>query len=51
MEQWYVEDFGSQNGVKIQKAEDGQCYKILGRPCRIQAGDILYIANTKLLLS
>lgn len=51
MEQWYVEDLGSQNGVRIRKAEDGECYKVMGRPCRIEAGDILYIANTKLLLS
>ncbi|NBH18035.1 FHA domain-containing protein [Clostridiaceae bacterium] len=51
LDQWYVEDLGSQNGVKIQKAEDGECYKVMGRPCRVGAGDVLYIANTKLLLS
>ena len=51
LDQWYVEDLGSQNGVKVRKAEDGECYKVMGRPCRIQAGDVLYIANTKLLLS
>lgn len=51
LDQWYVEDLGSQNGVKIQKAEDGECYKVMGRPCRVAAGDVLYIANTRLLLS
>ena len=51
LDQWYVEDLGSQNGVKIQKAEDGECYKVMGRPCRVAAGDVLYIASTRLLLS
>jgi len=48
---WYVEDLESQNGVKIKKVEDGQCYKVMGHPCRVTAGDILYIANTRLLFS
>ena len=48
---WFVEDLGSQNGVKIKKVEDGDCYKVMNRPCRVAAGDIIYIANTKLLLS
>lgn len=48
---WYIEDLGSTNGVRVQKAEDGICYKVTGRPCRVGAGDILYIANTRLLLS
>lgn len=50
-DQWYVEDLGSQNGIKIRKAVDGECYKVMGRPCKVEAGDILYIANTRLLLS
>lgn len=48
---WYIEDLGSTNGVRVQKAEDGICYKVTGRPCRVAAGDILYIANTRLLLT
>lgn len=48
---WYIEDLGSQNGVKIRKVEDGICYKVLNRPCRVAAGDIIYIASTRLLLS
>lgn len=51
LDNWYVEDLESHNGVRIRKVEDGQCYKIMGRPCRVSAGDILYIANTRLLLS
>lgn len=51
LDQWYVEDLGSQNGVKVRKVEDGECYKVIHRPCRVVAGDILYIANTKLLLT
>ncbi len=50
-DQWYVEDLGSQNGIKIRKVVDGECYKVMGRPCKVEAGDILYIANTRLLLS
>lgn len=49
LDQWYVEDLGSQNGVRVRKAEDGECYKVMGRPCRIQAGDVLYIANPRLI--
>lgn len=48
---WFVEDLGSRNGVTIKKVEDGGSYKVLGRPCMIVAGDIIYIANTRLLLT
>ena len=51
LDQWYVEDLESQNGVKVRKVEDGECYRVIHRPCRVEAGDILYIANTKLLLT
>ena len=51
LDQWYVEDLESQNGVKIRKAEDGECYRVIRRPCKVAAGDVLYIANTKLLLT
>ena len=43
--------FGSQNGVKVGKVEDGECYRVIHRPCKVVAGDVLYIANTKLLLT
>lgn len=48
---WFVEDLNSQNGVQVKKVEDGVCYKVLNRPCRVVPGDIIYIANTKLLLT
>lgn len=48
---WYIEDLGSQNGIQIKKVEDGICYKVLNRPCRVMPGDIIYIANTRLLLT
>lgn len=51
MDSWYLEDLGSQNGVRIKKAEDGICYQVTGRPCRILAGDVIYIASTRLLLT
>ncbi|MDR1769854.1 MAG: FHA domain-containing protein [Hungatella sp.] len=51
LDSWYLEDLGSQNGVRIRKAEDGICYQVTGRPCRILAGDVIYIASTRLLLT
>ena len=51
LDQWFIEDLESQNGVKIKKVEDGECYRVIHRPCRVMAGDVLYIANTKLLLT
>ncbi len=51
LDRWYLEDLGSANGVRVQKAEDGCCYKVTNRPCRVEAGDIIHIANTRLLLS
>ena len=51
LDRWYLEDLGSANGVRVQKAEDGCCYEVTNRPCRVEAGDIIHIANTRLLLS
>ena len=50
-ERWYLEDISQENGVRIRKAEDGVNYRLTGRPCRVGAGDVIYIANTKLLLT
>ena len=50
-ERWYLEDISQENGVRIRKAEDGMNYRLTGRPCRVGAGDVIYIANTKLLLT
>lgn len=49
---WYVEDLDSHNGVKVKKVIDGMNYKVTqSRPCRITPGDVIYIANTKLLFT
>lgn len=48
---WYIEDLYSNNGIRIRKKEDGVCYQIAKEhPCKLAKGDILLIANTKLLL-
>jgi len=48
-EHWYVEDLHSENGVKVQKRGDGRQYKLApDKPCRIEPGDAIFIANTKL---
>lgn len=52
LDAWYVEDLGSQNGIRITKAEDGVCYRVTAnRPCKLSAGDVIYIAKTKLLFT
>lgn len=49
---WYVEDLQSHNGIRIRKIDDGVCYKVMKNlPCRLMPGDMLLIANTKLLLT
>ena len=50
-ERWYLEDISQENGVRVKKAEDGIIYRLAGRPCRVGAGDVIYIANTRLLLT
>lgn len=48
---WYIEDISAQNGVSVQKATDGKKYKLArGNPCKLEPGDVVYIAMTKLLL-
>lgn len=48
---WYVEDLDSFNGVGIKKAGKGGTQKLeSGEPFPIHSGDILYIANTRLLV-
>lgn len=50
-ERWYLEDISEGNGVRVKKAQDGISYKVLGRPCEVGAGDVIYIAKTRLLLT
>ena len=45
---WYIEDNDSHNGISIEKP-DGHKYRISKtEPCKIEKGDILHIANTRL---
>lgn len=47
--QWFIEDLGSRNGIRIEKEEDGKLYQVSGEHlCRVNAGDILYIGNTRI---
>lgn len=45
---WYIEDVSEKNGVSVQKA-DGRKYKLAyGKPCKLERGDIIFIAMTRL---
>jgi hypothetical protein len=48
---WYLEDIGSSNGVGIKKLSDNikrKLYKDV--PYKLDLGDVIYIANTKLII-
>lgn len=48
---WYYEDLGSQNGSGIEKKSDRRKVKIRrNTPIKVESGDIIYLATTKLLL-
>lgn len=50
-EQWYIEDLHSQNGVRVEKKGDRQQYRLASdKPCKVEIGDVIYIAQTKLLV-
>lgn len=45
---WYIEDVSEKNGVSVEKM-DGKKYKLsYGKPCKLDKGDIIYIALTRL---
>lgn len=45
---WYIEDISERNGISIQK-RDGRKYKLAyGKLCRLEKGDVIYVALTKL---
>lgn len=48
---WYVEDLASRNGVSVQSSKDGRKYKLApDHPCKLDAGDIIYIGLARLLI-
>ena len=48
---WYYEDLGSQNGSGIEKSSDRRKIKIRkNTPVKVESGDIIYLATSKLLL-
>jgi len=48
---WHIEDLHSENGVSVQKRGDARQYRLApAKPCRLDAGDIVHIAQTKLLV-
>lgn len=48
---WYYEDLGSQNGSGIEKKSDRRKVKLKrNTPIKVESGDIIYLATTKILL-
>jgi pSer/pThr/pTyr-binding forkhead associated (FHA) protein len=49
---WYLEDLDSRNGVGIKKQGTGGTKQLLENenPHKVDSGDMIYIANTRLLV-
>ena len=48
---WYYEDLGSQNGSGIERSLDKRKIKLKKNiPVKVETGDIIYLATTKILL-
>jgi hypothetical protein len=48
---WYIEDIGSTNGSGIKRINENRKVMIEpGKPYKINVGDTIYIANTKILV-
>lgn len=48
---WYYEDLGSQNGSGIERSLDRRKIKLKKNiPVKVESGDIIYLATTKILL-
>ena len=46
-----MEDLASKNGISVQSSKDGRKYKLApDQPCKLDAGDILYIGLARLLI-
>lgn len=47
---WYLEGLHLPTGISIKKNKDQARYRLSGqKPCKIEQGDVIYIANTRLL--
>jgi len=48
---WYLEDVAGINDLKIQPRDGGDSIFLISpdRPCKVEQGDILFVANTRLL--
>lgn len=48
--EWFIEDLYSKNGIRIKKNSDENCYELSkNKPCKIEQGDVILLANTRLL--
>lgn len=48
---WYLEGLHVPSSVSLKKTGDQMRYRITSnRPCKLTAGDIIYIANTRLMI-
>jgi len=51
MGSWYLEGLHTPSSISLKKANDKMRYRLTGnRPCKLEPNDIVYIANTRLLL-
>lgn len=46
--EWYIEDVSEKNGVSIEKSDKKKYKLAYGKPCKLESGDIIHIAMTKL---
>jgi hypothetical protein len=48
---WYLEGLHMPSHIGIKKADNKMCYRLTGnKPCKLEKGDIVHIANTRLLI-
>jgi hypothetical protein len=48
---WYIEDLGSTNGSGVHRPKDNSKVKLaIGKPFKLSIGDVIYIANLKILV-
>lgn len=48
---WYYEDLCSRNGSGVERKKDGRKLKLkANKPIKVESGDIIYLATTKVLL-